>query len=109
MVGSKDGQLYHIWQSERDGSWSDWEALGHLPSGQLVSQPTLAIDENGWWQAYAVSISTCMCSGSNAYTHINGLNSSFSDPISDFQKKNYQMVCLVTFLIRPDFVLFTHL
>ena len=56
VVGSKDGQLYHIWQSERDGSWSDWEALGHLPSGQLVSQPTLAIDENGWWQAYAVSM-----------------------------------------------------
>ncbi len=61
VVGSKDGQLYHIWQSERDGSWSDWEALGHLPSGQLVSQPTLAIDENGWWQAYAVSVVHDQC------------------------------------------------
>ncbi len=54
-VGSKDGQLYHMWQTERDDNWSDWEALGHLPSGQFASQPTLTIDQNGWWQAYAVS------------------------------------------------------
>ncbi len=54
-MGAKDGKLYHMWQAERDDSWSDWEALGQLPTGQLDSQPTLATDQYGWWQAYAVS------------------------------------------------------
>ena len=55
VVGESDGNLYHIWQSERDRKWSDWESLGPLPTGPLVSQPTLTIDKFGWWQAYAVS------------------------------------------------------
>ena len=56
MIGEKDGYLYHVWQSERDASWSDWESLGPLTSGPFVSQPTVILDIHGWWQAVAVRI-----------------------------------------------------
>lgn len=56
MIGQKDGELYHIWQRERDASWSDWEKLGGLPSSTFMSQPTMVFDDNGWWQAYGVDL-----------------------------------------------------
>ena len=55
MIGQKDGELYHIWQRERDASWSNWEKLGGLPSSMFMSQPTMVFDDNGWWQAYGVN------------------------------------------------------
>ena len=55
-MGKNDRQLYHIWQRERDASWSDWEKLGGLPGSPFLSQPTTMFDENGWWQAYGVGV-----------------------------------------------------
>lgn len=55
LIGEKDGSLYHVWQSERDASWSDWEVLGPLTSSSpFVSQPTILFDIHGWWQAFGV-------------------------------------------------------
>ena len=54
-VGDK-GELYHLWQSERDRKWSDWEDLGHL-SGSTVSYatiPSIISTPYGWWEAISV-------------------------------------------------------
>ena len=55
VIGRSDGELYHIWQSERDASWSDWEKIGGLPNSPFQSQPAMMFDDNGWWEAYGVS------------------------------------------------------
>ena len=54
MIGRSDGELYHIWQRERDASWSDWEKIGGLPNSPFQSQPAMMFDDNGWWEAYGV-------------------------------------------------------
>ena len=54
MIRKSDNELYHIWQRERDASWSDWQKIGGLPNSTFQSQPTMVFDDNGWWQAYAV-------------------------------------------------------
>ena len=60
-VGASDKHLYHIWQLERDSSWSDWEDIGTLsPSSGFASQPAIILDEHSWWQAFAVSL-VCVC------------------------------------------------
>ena len=56
VIGKGDGELYHIWQRERDASWSDWEKLSGLPSSEFHSQPAMTFDDNGWWQAYGVRL-----------------------------------------------------
>ena len=55
VIGQSNGELYHIWQSERDASWSDWEKIGGLPNSPFQSQPAMMFDDNGWWEAYGVS------------------------------------------------------
>ena len=54
MIGRSDGELYHIWQRERDASWSDWEKIGGLPNSSFQSQPAMMFDDIGWWEAYGV-------------------------------------------------------
>ena len=54
MIGRSDGELYHIWQRERDASWSDWEKIGGLPNSSFLSQPAMMFDDIGWWEAYGV-------------------------------------------------------
>lgn len=53
-VGEK-GLLYHIWQSERDRKWSDWEELGTL-AGSLsyATIPSVILEDYGWWKSIAV-------------------------------------------------------
>ena len=53
FVTGADGQLYHMWQSEMWGSWSNWISLGHPERGRLTSQPFVVHDRSGWWTAYA--------------------------------------------------------
>ena len=59
MIGAKDGHLYHIWQSDRGGDWSNWEDLGGFASGKsFASLPSVVPDQYGWWQAYGVRTNT---------------------------------------------------
>ncbi len=56
-VGKTTGHLFHLWQKERDSSYSDWEDLGPLSdSSHFLTSPTLLFDEYGWWEALAVSV-----------------------------------------------------
>lgn len=56
-VGKATGHLFHVWQKERDSSYSDWEDLGPLSdSSPFMSSPALLIDQYGWWEAFAVSL-----------------------------------------------------
>ena len=61
-VGASDKHLYHIWQLERDSSWSDWDDIGMLsPSSGFASLPYIMLDVHGWWQAFAVSVCLSVC------------------------------------------------
>lgn len=55
-MGASDHHLYHIWQAERDGSWSNWEDMGPLVNKTgFNSGPAVVIGPQGWWEAFAVS------------------------------------------------------
>ena len=61
-MGASNNHLYHIWQLERDSSWSDWDDIGMLsPSSGFASQPYIILDVHGWWQAFAVSVHLSVC------------------------------------------------
>ena len=54
-VGKAAGHLYHLWQRERDASYSSWEDLGPLSSSSpFTSTPAIVMDDIGWWVAYGV-------------------------------------------------------
>ena len=55
LIGADSGHLFHVWQPERGGKWSDWVDLGLLGNGdKFTSLPFLMVDSAGWWQAYGV-------------------------------------------------------
>lgn len=53
VVGG-DGQLYHIWESERGKAWSDWEVIGSLGGIRYAATPSIVMGTTGWWEAVAV-------------------------------------------------------
>ena len=49
-----EGGLWHLWQLDRGGDWSNWQYVGKPQSGPITSQPAIINDNMGWWAAYAV-------------------------------------------------------
>ena len=54
FVVSRDGQLYHIWESERGGKWSDWQAIGYRGGIRYAATPSITTGVSGWWEVVAV-------------------------------------------------------
>src|SRR5437763_8953060 len=50
---SKD--LWHIWQTSTGGTWDTWSSLGHPPSLQLESSPTVVENDDGRLEVFATS------------------------------------------------------
>ena len=54
FVVGMDSQLYHIWESERDKKWSDWQAIGSLSGVKYAAIPSVVLGAAGWWEAVAI-------------------------------------------------------
>lgn len=54
IVGSGDGNLYHIWETTRGGAWSDWYSHGRPPSTTLIGPPTIAPSADGRLELFIV-------------------------------------------------------
>ena len=55
MVGVSDGHLYHLWQTDRGASWTNWEDLGAFSDGSTFeSHATIVVDDSDWWIGYGV-------------------------------------------------------
>ena len=55
VIGADNGHLFHVWQAERGGKWSDWVDLGLFSnSDKFASLPFIMVDPVGWWHAYGV-------------------------------------------------------
>ena len=47
FLAEPDGNLYHIWQTSPNGSWSNWGSLGQAPSISLGWTPVLVLSDDG--------------------------------------------------------------
>lgn len=56
VAAGNDGNLWHIWQTQANNGWSDWESLGQVPqwSGQIYGGIALVPSADGRLELFVV-------------------------------------------------------
>lgn len=88
-----DANLWHIYQLERGGSWTDWKKLGPLDSKNAYGTiPSIFYDDSDWWNALSVgSVDNLLhtytqprsISADNSITYGSNLTVKWSVPVDD--------------------------